>query len=324
MSRRRLPRLTDRLATPRLLRAFQLVGAGLILVGVAAINGQAQAQASFPLDKYPGFGRSAEAALRDDTIANWEAFRREQFIASCMKESGFEYSPAVAYPTEAMLAVADSLGVVASTASSLVSPLDRNRAYEAALPQEERERFNQTLYGESAADIDESERTGRVPAGRGADFRHGGCFGRAEGNGPTVWDTRRELDDELVAMQRGLLGSRELEATRAAHRECAQRVGGIAADSPADLDAIAAQGGADAAVSAVREECDRLWAVGYEQAQVAAAERFAQQHRALLAAAEDRYRNVMDTIRADQEFLAYLSEQVALGGSGVDGQDGLH
>lgn len=101
-------------------------------------------------------------------------------------------------------------------------------------------------------------------------------------------------------------------------------MGGIAANGPADVDAIAARGRSDAAAAAtVLEECDPVWTVGYRQAELTAAARFVRQHAVGLTAIEDRYRNVMQTIRDDQEFLAYLSEQVALAGSGGEGHGEL-
>jgi len=101
-------------------------------------------------------------------------------------------------------------------------------------------------------------------------------------------------------------------------------VGGISADGPADVDLFATREDSEAAAAAsVLEECDRVWTVGYRQTGLAAAERFVQQHAAALTAIEDRYRNVMQTIRDDDEFLAYLSEHVALAGSGGDGQGDL-
>jgi hypothetical protein len=58
------------------------------------------------LDEYAGFGQSVEATQRDETIAYWEAFRREQLVGACMAEAGFDYAPAVAFPTGDMLEIA--------------------------------------------------------------------------------------------------------------------------------------------------------------------------------------------------------------------------
>lgn len=164
------------------------------------------------LDEYAGFGQSAEAVERDETIAYWEAFQREQHIAECMADAGFEYTPAVAFPAGDMLEVAEGLGVVAEGSSSaapdLASPATRNRDYAAGLSGDERERYSQTLLGESAAEVAEADRTGVVPEGRRAEeFATGGCFGDAEAAVPNVWAARRDLAAELDAVRQENAGS---------------------------------------------------------------------------------------------------------------------
>ncbi|HEX6425196.1 MAG TPA: S-layer homology domain-containing protein [Acidimicrobiales bacterium] len=164
----------------------------------------AEAAASV-LDAYAGFGISADAELRDETIAYAEAFEREEVVRECMAEAGFEYAPAVAFPAGDVAEIADSLGVdpaedASGGSPADSSPSDRNRAYERALPADEQERYNQTLLGESAEDVAEADRTGVVPDGRPEDFATGGCVGEARDAVPSVWDARRALDDELAAM----------------------------------------------------------------------------------------------------------------------------
>jgi hypothetical protein len=157
------------------------------------------------LDRIPGFGQSPPAVARDETIAYWEAYQREVTIRECMAEAGYEYAPAVAFPTGDMLEVADGLGIAAGDASAdVVSPAQRNRDRERALSDAERERYNQTLLGEGAADVAEADRTGEVPAGRRADeFARGGCVGRAAAAVPSVWAGRRALAPELDTLRRG-------------------------------------------------------------------------------------------------------------------------
>lgn len=312
--------LTPEKGSGRWLRVSRVIAVGLVVLGAAMIGDRAQAQASFPLDRYPGFGRSPEAAVRDDTIAYWEAFQREWMIGSCMSASGFQYSPAVAFPTEPMLAVAKGLGVESSDPAP-VSPTEQNRAYEASLSQPDRERFNRVLFGESAADIAEANETGRVPAGRGEDFATGGCFGEASDAIPSVWDLRRQVIDELVAMNREVADSAELREAGVEYGKCALQVGGVTARGPADVDTIAAGGGSQAAAVAtiVQKECNAIWANGRRQAEVAVAERFVQRNAAALATLESRYRDAISTIRGDGEFLRYLSEQVALAAVPEDG-----
>jgi hypothetical protein len=164
------------------------------------------------LDQYPGFGQSTEAVLRDETIAYWEAFQREHLIRECMGQAGFDYAPAVAFPTGDLREVAEGLGVQDRVSPfelpGASSPAALNRDYERGLSDRERERYNQTLLGETAAEVAETDRTGVVPEGRRAEeFATGGCFGRAQEAVPSVWDARRDLATELDALRRANTGS---------------------------------------------------------------------------------------------------------------------
>jgi hypothetical protein len=149
------------------------------------------APATYALDDVAGFGRSPEATERDQTIALWEAFEREQSVAACMAHAGFTYQPAVAFPTEDVREIADRLGIDATRHRT--APAADNQAYEAGLSPAERERYNQTLLGESAADVDEANRTDQVPH---VNFATGGCFGGARAAVPGVWDAPRHLNSQ--------------------------------------------------------------------------------------------------------------------------------
>lgn len=296
------------------IRAAQVIGASLIVVGIATSGGSADAGAAHPLDNYPGFGRSAQAALRDDTIAYWEAFVRERVIASCMSSAGFEYVPDVAFPTEPMLAIGHGLALEPSdSAVGLVSPTVRNAEYEVALSVKERERFNQARFGESAADIAEANGSGRLPDGRGDDFASGGCVGEAMEDIASVWDLPRQLGEALRTMRQDIASSPELSATSVAYGTCAQKFGGVRAASPAEVEAMVDSGQAEtSAVAVVLKECDAIWQTGYQQADFASAQRFVEQNAGALADLAQRYRGVAQSILDDREFLRYLGEQMTL------------
>lgn len=161
--------------------------------------------AATSLDGYAGFGESPEAVQRDETIAYWEAFRREQLIRECMAGAGFAYMPAVAFPAGDMREVAEGLGIEGRSSlalAPLASPAAWNRDYEASLPDAERERYNQALLGESAADVAEADRTGEVPEGRTADdFANGGCHGEAREAIPGIWKVPQALAPEVDALR---------------------------------------------------------------------------------------------------------------------------
>jgi hypothetical protein len=268
------------------------------------------------LDRYAGFGRSPEAALRDETIAYWEAFEREQLIRECMAGAGFDYAPAVAFPREDMLEVAENLGIGdpgSSAAASPSSPTTWNREYELGLSGEERERYNQTLLGESAADVTETDRTGVVPAGRPAEeFASGGCFGEAKAAIPSIWVAQRSLTADVGAMGQEIAGSAEMRGTVGEYAECAEAEGGVTASGPGDLEELIADGGAPADDAATAYEgCASVWAAGYERAATAAAERFVERHASELDAAAEGYDGVMDRIAQDQDLATYLAARVA-------------
>jgi hypothetical protein len=265
--------------------------------------------ATFALDGYEGFGRSPEAALRDDTIAYAEAFRREVDIAACMSDAGFEYTPAVAFPADRVADIASGLGIGPGWPAP-EAPAGRNRAYAQGLSPGEHERYYQTWLGESAADVAEAERTGVIPPGRGPDFATGGCLGAAKTAIPGIWGgqrpLRQQLDQEIAA-------SPELRAAQSHYRQCAQATGGIAASKPADARRVALADASKAgAVRDVLAACEAGWAAGYDRAARATAERFVNDHGDQLSAIRHHYEAFLTDLARDADFLSYLGAQAAL------------
>jgi hypothetical protein len=265
---------------------------------------------AFPLDSYEGFGRSPQGMLRDDTIAYREAFQREVDVAECMSDAGFDYAPAVAFPTDRVVEIATHLGVPANGAPvASETPTSRNRAYVDSLSTADRERYFQTLLGESAADVAEAEVTGEIPHGRGPDFATRGCRGAAAEAIPTIWDRQRPLRQQL---DEDIAASPELGAARSQYRRCAEDAGDIAASDPGDARrvALADSSETDAAMD-VLTACEPGWAIGYDRAATSTATRFADEHADELSAIERHYDTALDDIRQDDGFLTYLSEQAA-------------
>lgn len=289
-------------------------------MGVGGVAGVEPPEAGdHPLDPYPGFARSSNAALRDDTIAYWEAFRREEAVKSCMDNDGFEYVPAVAFPNEAMLQVARGLDVDSDQASAAAQwPEERNAAYEASLEPEEVERFNQALFGESAADIAEAARTGFVPAGKGDDFATRGCFGQAN-SAPSIWDLRHQLSHDLDTMRRDIENSDSMIQVRVAYEGCARELGFVAT-SPEEIEqAMTTSADPIPGAREVLEKCGGIWSTGYRVADWSASQRFVKEHGTELGAAASTYVDAIDTIRSDQAFLGYMAAQAALGAAEADG-----
>jgi hypothetical protein len=264
----------------------------------------------FALDSYEGFGRSPQAILRDDTIAYREAFQREDKVASCMSDAGFDYAPAVAFPADRVADIAADLGVGANRAPvASASPTSRNRTYAQALSTDDRERYYQRLLGESAADVAEAELTGEIPHGRGPDFATGGCLAAAEAAIQTIWDRQRPLREQLDA---DTASSPELQSARSQYRQCAEAAGHIAASDPGDARRVALADNSKAnAVEDVLTDCEPGWATGYDHAATSTASRFADKHLDELSAIKRHYDSALDDIRQDEGFLAYLGEQTA-------------
>src|SRR5690606_34313469 len=104
----------------------------LIGAGVDDHLGNPRRLSSFethPLDDIPGFGLSADSMLRDDTIAYWEAFQREQLVVECLADEGFSYVADVAYPDGPFVALASNLGVAADDGAGSETPAEANAAY---------------------------------------------------------------------------------------------------------------------------------------------------------------------------------------------------
>ncbi len=292
------------------LAAIQVFGLALAVVGVVSFANRAEAQEAFPLDGTPGLGRSPAAAQRDETIAAWEAFQREQTIRACMVRAGFSYVVTAAFPEEALAGVARGLGVTVRSSRDGLSPEQQNRAYEASLSSGDQDRYTRALYGESAADITAMRRTGAVPDGRGSDFAQGGCTGEAN-TLPSIWTLQRKLGSELEAMRKDIAAA---AANGAADKyaACAERAGGITARGPGDLERVAATDASRAPAAGVAlKQCAAVWAAAYRTAEVAVQRDFVQRNGAVLRAAQDRYRDAMKTIREDQAFRAYLETNAA-------------
>lgn len=151
------------------------------------------------MDDVPGFGRSPQAALRDDTIAYYEAWQRDSVVATCMANHGFEWRVEALYPRKGLRAIAEYLSVVPGKGRDKIAPANWNRNHESSMAAERRNGYLLALYGESAEDIDlwrESE--GGVPDGRDPNtFAKRGCSEKGWQKIPGVWALRDELSDEL-------------------------------------------------------------------------------------------------------------------------------
>lgn len=299
--------------------ASLVVLGGLLVVlaacGTGPVKGQdVRAGATTPserpgnLDAYVGFGRSPSTALRDDTVALWEAYQREQRVAGCMEAAAFRYAPSPAFPDEAVRKVAAGLGVQA-VAKAPVEPAVVNERASAVLARTDRDRYYRTLMGESLATVEAVESAPEEVVPNDA-YATGGCVGKASKAVPGVWDARRSVQSDLAALNRRI--GADLAGPYAA---CVQRASGLDADNPGTLEDLAI--GVDPAselrtrAEAALGACRQVWDDGFRTRQNREMPAFIADHQALFDSVQRRYADVTTRIDTDQGFRAYLAQAIA-------------
>ena len=273
-----------------------------------------------PLDRYPGFGQSAEAALRDDTIALWEAHQREVLTAKCMEQVALAYEPAVAFPSDAVVAVARGLGIEPnSDAAGLVPAVERNNQLEGSMRPEDRERYFQSLYGESAEDVLGSRASGEVPEDDPG-FATGGCVGEAARSLPGLWELRRALDPVLVGARREARDHVLERNAAASYAVCASDAAGTKVAEPSEVEGLVADGQLDNDVGRrVLDECDWAWREVTIAIEERAARSVLDDHGPALVEVARRYEGIMGRIAADQPFREHLANELTLLAGADDG-----
>ncbi|MGH9154983.1 MAG: hypothetical protein ACRD1K_03850 [Acidimicrobiales bacterium] len=282
---------------------FVLALAGGMAIALSRAD-EAGSQLSIPLDEYPGFGKSPEGALRDDSIALWEAYRRERTVESCMARRGFTYFLDVAFPGTVVLAVGRHLSVEPVRTEGL-SPKSRNDAVRSGLQSlVERDAYFLALYGETSDAVDAYERNGGLT--EGDDFATKGCMREAGAAVGNVWEVRRSLDPALAVLNQQIGAS-----IAATYSSCTSKAGDISARNPAVLEARlneAAPGSKDApSVVDALDQCRDVWDGAFAAAEADLAQQFSLKHSRALSELRSRYDDVMSTIRADEPFRHYLA-----------------
>lgn len=268
-----------------------------------------------PFDEYPGFGISPESVIRDDTIAYWEAFNREQNIGACMKRSGFSYLADVAFPSQAMQAVAESMGIapdtsIQSASRAYLDPRLRNRDYVKTLSDGEQDKYYQTLYGENAQDIEMYSQTGVVASGTTKEFATSGCYGSTTKSQSSIWDGKRALADELQAMRIQITHSEDLKQT---FSTCTQSIGGLTAASPAVIEDRIDYGGLSVETGEkILMKCGSEWENGYRMAWDTAMKDIIAQNPKIFAQIKQKYSGAISEIQENQEFRSYITRQLAV------------
>lgn len=145
-----------------------------------------------PLAAYPGFGHDHEA---DDAEYRRQELAMQRYIAGCMQQAGYEYTPP----------------------PSVVNPpapaQDVNERYVASLGPERRIRYNLTLYGVPDPNDEENLWDPRSDTG-------GGCFGEAMRAIGSVFAAQSALMTEVLAMRRSIARDPRVRAAEQRWSEC--------------------------------------------------------------------------------------------------------
>jgi hypothetical protein len=173
------------------------VAADSVPSGSAAGTADGLAHRNSPLAAYPGFGHDHDG---DEARYRRQAIALQRYIAHCMQQAGFQYTPA----------------------SSVVNaPAPRqgpNERYTASLSPERRTRYNLTLYGvpdpnDEGNLWDPRNRTG------------GGCWGEAMRAIPSVFAAKSELMAQYEAMQRSIAQDPRVRAGEQRWSQCMRSLG---------------------------------------------------------------------------------------------------
>lgn len=293
----------------------------LLTSGTATGGSLAQVDAvdRYPFDTVPGLGVSADAVVRDDQIAIWESWRRDTYVADCMREQGFRWEPQVLYPQADLVRAAAALGVQPDANSELpTNPAADNRAQAAALGQGGRDAYSRALVGESADDIayvDAHE--GSLPPGATERFASGGCKGDAYDAVGSVWHIKRDLAGPLAELRRDGRSTASFQQYASQYAACAVQYGVPEVSTPMDVDRVAETNPQRLpALGSVSRECSQYWSAADRAGMSALWGRFLSEHGTVIKAQQRTYENAIDTLAADRDFRTFLSGRMSKGEPG--------
>lgn len=280
------------------------------LVAVTTALGSTPIERS-SLSEVPGFGATNQAAARDDAVAFYEAFQRENLVQACMARTGFDYQVEVAYPDGVVLEVAAYLGVepsesdvVDASASLADGERARNWANFRSLPTGDRDRYAMALYGESADDLIAVGETGSAPGG-GANFATGGCYGEAQSAVPGIWTLKRSMAVDLEATRTKAF---EMAVNDGAYARCAKSYG-LDARSPGDVEAALVEATLSLEVGEkILEGCVGVWDDTIGVARNTVEEGLVANRQPEFDDQRRQYEGILDTIKTDTAFIQYVND----------------
>jgi hypothetical protein len=262
-----------------------------------------QERAGYPLDDVPGFGKSEDAALRDETIAAWQAFSRETFVQNCMSEASFTYYVNLRYPTEEL----DQIGL--SLWARNAAPSDgsvRNIEYVTGLSQDRRDKYYTKLYNLTSQQIRDAEKELSPQSELAPGIRKGflgGCYGEAWHSIDSIWNLRNALDEEIINAFSTIMQSDEMASARARYRACAEPFGGRNVTDPKTLETSGLE---PTLVIKVSENCDKEWMDSDRDVRSVREAQFIKTNQAAMDEQVAAYASALDDIRGDAEFKSFL------------------
>jgi len=256
-------------------------------------------------DSIPGFGTTKENALRDDTIALWEAYKREIIVKNCMEMSQHQYQIEVAFPTGVAIEVANSLSL--PDAHTLARPtvswgilanINANNYQRAlSLGDAQKDSYFLSLYGEIAADVEFVESTGVLPPGR-QDFARGGCVRQSWNEIPGVYALKRALSLELDTARQDEIS--HLDSSELLEKNC---TGYSKTTSLAELDVFLQSNESNAITS----ECESEIVQRTIALNQSALQRVLTNNTNIARLHVDAYADAMHSVTNDKRFLAFLA-----------------
>lgn len=286
-----------------------LVGLGFAST-VAKTGSAVGAAESLTLDDVPGFGRSDDAGRRDNQIAAYQVFLREGMVQRCMQGEGFKFEPPLAYPVDAAEEMTFAPGIVPERQPPRLT--FSNEEYSSELPSDDRDRYFQVLYGESAKTIDYFEaHSGELPSGHRGAFAVGGCTGKAMQEVGSIWTLRDELANEADSMRSEVRQSDLVQKALNTFESCLSEQGVSGAASPAEMDALMASEKIDPAlyVSAA-DECQPSLVASERAALTLAEEAFVVAQLDALGDQVKKFGNLFDQSTKDADFAAAVYRQM--------------
>lgn len=283
--------------------AATLAISGMLVTSLSAV---AEPPPEGALDHIPGLRASADGVRSDDAIAYWESYRRSLVIAECMADAGFEWFPEAHFPDAAVLAVAETLGVDVTPAPGR-DPVAANLEVERHLSTDDRDRYLQTLYAETAEEIDHMRDTGSAPQGAADSFATGGCMGEGSDSVTSIWALKRAVSEDLAQMRSRAARTEAFAHHARAFSECVEDQTRVSGHTPASVEAALLEG-SDQGLDEATAGCLGHWREAHRAGTAEVADEFVDRHRNRIEAQQKRYRGVMNRIRNDRQFLDFLED----------------